>query len=58
MLAFGMELNFFHQEDSCVLSSMKAWVGFGIQVTIAAIVHNKPRLAEYASAQNLLILYR
>lgn len=31
---------------------------FGISVTITAIFHNTASLAEYASAQNLLKLYR
>lgn len=58
LLTFGMELNFIHQDDSCVLSSMKVWVGFGIRVRVIAIFPNKACLAEYASAQNLLKLYR
>jgi len=49
-----MELNFIRQEDSCVLSSMKAWGGSGIRVTTTATFHNEAHLAEYASAQNLL----
>lgn len=31
LLTFSMELNLIHQEHSCVLPSMKAWVGLGLE---------------------------